>query len=479
MSIALSDEQQALFRLIEDTDEHVFITGRAGTGKSTLLQHFAWNTKKQIAICAPTGVAALNVEGQTIHSLFRLPIGLIAESEIEQSDATRRILNAIETLVIDEISMVNADLMDAIDRSLRQARGKRGIPFGGVQIVMFGDPYQLAPVPPRGDELRYIQDHYRSFWFFDAKVWTGGRDDGGGMLDIGTYGAKLHVHELVHIHRQSDDGFKAMLNAVRYGRVTADIAGVLNEKGARTPPEPEPGEVPIITLATRNDIVNNINRRHLAALPGREQTAHAEVSGDFGRGEANYPADAELKLKVGAQVMFLRNDTAMQGEPPRWVNGSIGTVTRILGDTVRVDVDGDEFDVEPAVWERFRYAYNPGTKTLSREVAAEFTQFPLRLAWAVTIHKSQGKTYDRAVVDLGSGAFAPGQTYVALSRLTSLDGLYLSRPLRPSDIRVDEDVRRFMREAWEARQAEKAEGEKAEAGKTDRGVRPIRSIRMP
>ena len=453
-SPTLSAEQQELFELIEGTSEHVFITGRAGTGKSTLLQHFAWNTKKQIAICAPTGVAALNVEGQTIHSLFRLPIGLIAEQEIEQSDATRRILNAIETLVIDEISMVNADLMDAIDRSLRQARGRRSQPFGGVQVVMFGDPYQLAPVPPRGDELRYIRDHYRSFWFFDAKVWTGGLSTAdGGLLDIDLPGAPLHVRELVQIHRQSDDGFKAMLNAVRYGRVTADIAEVLNAHGARTPPEPEPGEVPIITLATRNDIVNGINRRHLEALPGKAQTATAEVSGDFGRGEANYPADAELKLKVGAQVMFLRNDTGMGGDPPRWVNGSIGTVTRILGGTVRVDVDGDEFEVEPAVWERYRYAYNPGTKTLSREVVAEFTQFPLRLAWAVTIHKSQGKTYDRAVIDLGSGAFAPGQTYVALSRLTSIDGLYLSRPLRPRDILVDEDVRRFMREAWEARQA--------------------------
>ena len=447
---ALSAEQEALFRLIEDTDEHVFVTGRAGTGKSTLLQYFAWNTKKQIAICAPTGVAALNVEGQTIHSLFRMPIGLIADSEIEQSDPTRRILNAIETLVIDEVSMVNADLMDAMDRALRQARGRRAQPFGGVQVVMFGDPYQLAPVPPRGDEARYVEDHYRSFWFFDAKVWAGsapGDDDG--LLDLGRHGAQLHVRELVEIHRQSDDGFKAMLNAVRYGRVTAEIAEVLNAQGARPQPEPEPGEVPMITLATRNDIVNNINRRHLAALGGREQTAKAEINGDFGRGEANFPADAELKLKVGAQVMFLRNDTAMAGEPARWVNGTIGTVTRILGGSVRVDIDGEEVDVEPAVWERYRYAYNPLTKTLSRDVVAEFTQFPLRLAWAVTIHKSQGKTYDRALIDLGSGAFAPGQTYVALSRLTSLDGLYLSRPLRPSDIRVDEDVRRFMRAAWE------------------------------
>ena len=450
----LSPEQEELYRLIEDTREHVFVTGRAGTGKSTLLQHLAWSTDKQIAVCAPTGVAALNVEGQTIHSLFRLPIGLIADSELEQSEPARKIMNAIDTLVIDEISMVNADLMDAIDRSLRQARRRRAEPFGGVQIVMFGDPYQLSPVPPRGDERRYIDDHYRSFWFFDAQVWAGPRADGGairsdGLLDLGRVGAPLNIRELRQIHRQSDDGFKAMLNAVRYGVVTAEIAGQLNAAGARPVPEPADGEPPIITLATRNDIVNRINQRHLDALPGPVQTARAEVSGDFGRGEAGYPADAELQLKVGAQVMFLRNDIGGYGGPgggggPRWVNGSIGTVTRIAGGTVRVELDGEEHDVEPAVWERFRYAYDPGTRKLTRDIAAEFTQFPLRLAWAVTIHKSQGKTYDRAVIDLGSGAFAPGQTYVALSRLTSLDGLYLTRPLRPSDILVDADVRRFM-----------------------------------
>lgn len=444
--LALSSEQEALFRLIEDTREHVFVTGRAGTGKSTLLQHLAWNTSKQIAVCAPTGVAALNVEGQTIHSLFKLPLGVIGAHDEAQSDATRKLLNAIDTLVIDEISMVNADLMDAIDRALRQARGRRGEPFGGTQVVMFGDPYQLAPVPPRGDELRYVRDHYRSFWFFDAKVWVGEAATDG-ILDVGSYGAELNIRELVDIHRQADPAFKAMLNAVRYGRVTADIAQVLNDTGARTPPDPADGEHPIITLATRNDIVNNINRRHLDELVGREQTAVAEINGDFGRGDAAYPADVELKLKVGAQVMFLRNDTASFGEPPRWVNGTIGTVTRIAGDTVRVDVEGQEFDVEPSVWEKYRYSYNPGSKSLSRDIVAEFTQFPLKLAWAVTIHKSQGKTYDRAVIDLGSGAFAPGQTYVALSRLTSLDGLYLSRPLRPRDIQVDPDVQRFMASA--------------------------------
>jgi ATP-dependent DNA helicase PIF1 len=450
---ALSPEQEELFRLIEDTREHVFVTGRAGTGKSTLLQHLAWNTQKQIAVCAPTGVAALNVEGQTIHSLFRLPIGLIADSELEQPEPTRKILNAIDTLVIDEISMVNADVMDAVDRSLRQARRRRSEPFGGVQVVMFGDPYQLSPVPPRGDERRYIEDHYRSFWFFDAQVWAGpsgaGSAGGGavrsdGLLDLGRVGAPLHIAELRDVHRQADSDFKAMLNAVRHGIVTADIAGALNAAGARTPPPPVDGQPPVITLATRNDIVNRINQRHLDALPGPVQRARAEVSGDFGRGDA-YPADAELQLKVGAQVMFLRNDIGgFGGEGPRWVNGSIGTVTRIAGGSVRVEIDGQEHDVEPAVWERFRYAYDPGSRKLTRDIVAEFTQFPLRLAWAVTIHKSQGKTYDRAVIDLGSGAFAPGQTYVALSRLTSLDGLYLTRPLRPSDILVDRDVRRFM-----------------------------------
>jgi ATP-dependent exoDNAse (exonuclease V) alpha subunit len=443
---ALSTEQDALFQLIENTREHVFVTGRAGTGKSTLLQHLAYHTSKQIAVCAPTGVAALNVEGQTIHSLFRLPIGLIAKEQLDQSDATRKLLNAIDTLVIDEISMVNADLMDGIDRALRQARRRQAEPFGGVQLVMFGDPYQLAPVPPRGDELRYIRDHYRSFWFFDAHVWVG-ESTSDGLMELGSYGAQLHIRELRDIHRQADPRFRAMLNAVRHGRVTAEIAGILNDTGARRPPEAGPGEIPVITLATRNDIVNSINRRHLDALPGRLQTASAEVSGDFGRGDV-YPADPELQLKVGAQVMFLRNDTSF-GEA-RWVNGTIGTVVRIAGGTVRVEIDGVQHDVEPAVWERFRYAYDPGSRSLSRDIVAEFTQFPLRLAWAVTIHKSQGKTYDRAVIDLGSGAFAPGQTYVALSRLTSLDGLYLSRPLRPSDIRVDPDVERFMAEALSA-----------------------------
>jgi ATP-dependent DNA helicase PIF1 len=330
------------------------------------------------------------------------------------------LLNTIDTLVIDEVSMVNADLVDAIDRSLRQARQKPSTAFGGVQVVLFGDPYQLAPVPGDADERAYFTDQYRSMWFFDAKVWQE---------------TELRIFELTTIHRQHEAEFKFMLNAVRHGMVTAEIAGRLNETGAR--PTPTDGT---ITLATRNDTVNRINAAALARLPGAVKTAKAEVSGEFGG--RSYPADESLQLKVGARVMFLRNDSVSEGGQ-RWVNGTVGTVTKISS-TVFVEVDGEVHEVQPAIWEKFKYTYSASTKTLKKDIVAEFTQFPLRLAWAVTIHKSQGKTYDRAIVDLGSGTFSAGQTYVALSRLTELEGLYLSRPLRPSDIRVDPDVQRFM-----------------------------------
>lgn len=415
----LSAEQAAVFATIEGTRENVFVTGRAGTGKSTLLNHLSWNTSKQLVISAPTGVAALNVGGQTIHSLFRLPIGVIADHDIEQNGDLRKLLNTIDTLVIDEVSMVNADLLDAVDRSLRQARQRKEEAFGGVQIVLFGDPYQLAPVPGDADERAYFEDQYRSMWFFDAKVWNE---------------TDLRIFELNTIHRQHEEEFKAMLNAVRHGTVTAEIAGRLNEVGAR----PAPG-ADAITLATRNDTVNRINAAELAQLPGRALTAKADITGDFG-GRA-FPADETLELKVGARVMFLRNDPDQ-----RWVNGTVGTVRKITS-TVYVEVDGETHEVEPAVWDKYKYSYSAATKQLTRDIVAEFTQFPLRLAWAVTIHKSQGKTYDRAIVDLGQRSFAPGQTYVALSRITELYGLYLTRPLRPSDIIVDENVRRFMANA--------------------------------
>jgi hypothetical protein len=417
----LSREQAAVFAAIETTRDHIFVTGRAGTGKSTLLEYLSWNTSKQLVICAPTGVAALNVGGQTIHSLFRLPIGVIADHEIEQSAELRKLLNTIDTLVVDEVSMVNADLLDAMDRALRQARQKPHEAFGGVQLVLFGDPYQLAPVPGDPEERAYFADRYDSMWFFDARVWQD---------------ADLTIYELDTIHRQHELEFKQLLTAVRHGEVTPEMGRRLNQVGERPPPEEG-----AITLATTNATVTRINGTELARLPGRALTAMAEINGEFG-GRA-FPADERLELKVGAQVMFLRNDT---GGDARWVNGTIGEVVKIA-DTVTVEVDGTDHEVLPTTWERYRYSYSAATKELRKDVVAEFIQFPLRLAWAVTIHKSQGKSYDQAIIDLGPRSFAPGQTYVALSRLTALEGLYLTRPLRPSDVIVDEAVRRFMSRA--------------------------------
>ncbi len=414
--VDLSPEQLSVYERIEHTREHVFVTGRAGTGKSTILNHLAFHTSKIIAVCAPTGVAALNVGGQTIHSLLRLPTGVIADHDLDQPAELKKMLAAIDTLVIDEISMVSADLMDAIDRSLRQARGKKHDPFGGVQIIMFGDPYQLPPVPPRDPHERaYYADTYRSLWFFDANVWQA---------------APMTAIELVEVHRQRDDRFKQILGAVRYGEVTADMAEELNAAGARTSPEDA------LTLATTNATVARINAARLAKIKGDALRAVAEVNGEFR--ENAYPADEVLELKPGAQVMFLRNDS-----DGRWVNGTIGTVSRVAG-TVWVEVDQEEFEVEPTVWERYRYRYDTETKKLEKEVVAEFEQFPLRLAWAVTVHKSQGHTYDQAIVDLGPRAFTAGQSYVALSRVRSLEGLYLQRPLQPRDVIIDPNVVRFM-----------------------------------
>ncbi len=420
--VSLNSQQNEILQGMEDTLDHLFITGRAGTGKTTLLHEFVATTAKSVAVCAPTGVAALAIGGQTIHSLLRLPLGIIGDRELgfipKESLA---VLANLDALVIDEVSMVSADVLDAIDRRLRQAKRRRNSPFGGIQMMMFGDPYQLSPVVSGQAEKAYFQDHYRSPWFFDAKVWSE---------------TEMTTFELDTIHRQADGEFRSVLNALREGRMDPEMGRMLNERGMREPDDPE-----LITLTTTNASVTKINSIALERLEGKGKIAHADIEGDFGSTSA-YPADEQLVLKPGARVMFLRNDTG-GADGPRFVNGTIGTVTKIT-DTVTVDVDGEGVLVEPVTWEKIRYEYSPATKTISHDVVAEFTQFPLRLAWAVTIHKAQGKTLDAAVIDLGQRAFAPGQTYVAFSRLTSLDGLYLKRPLSPSDIIVDQDVLRFM-----------------------------------
>ncbi len=417
LEVALTDAQQAVLDFVGSGDPTpLLVTGRAGTGKSTVLHRIVAAEQRKVAVVAPTGVAALNVGGQTIHSLLRLPVGLIGNSRLYQDRELRKLLQALDVLIVDEISMVSADLMDGIDRSLREARG-RPDPFGGVQLVLFGDPFQLSPVPGGAEERAWYAAMYRSLWFFDAHVWDR---------------AGLRTLHLDLIHRQQDDEFRRLLTAVRHGTVTREMAARLNEVGAR----PVPADAPL-TLASRNDAVATINRQALDALPGEAAVALAEVDGDFGG--RTFPADEELRLKAGAHVMMLRNDA--EG---RWVNGSMGTVARFRRGTLFVDIDGVEHEVEPVAWQRHRYSVKPESNELEREVVAEFRQLPVRLGWAVTIHKAQGATLQRARIDLGRKAFSPGQTYVALSRLTTLEGLYLSRPLIPGDVIVDPDVRRWV-----------------------------------
>jgi ATP-dependent exoDNAse (exonuclease V) alpha subunit len=426
MTFQLTPEQARVMDIIEGTREHVFVTGRAGTGKSTLLQEFVERTSKSLVIAAPTGVAALTVGGQTIHSLFRLPIGLVTDHTkfYPLSDDARVLLRKIDTVVIDEISMVRCDLLDGLDRRLRATRGRKNEPFGGVQVIMFGDPYQLPPVLKEGAEKHYLMDNYPSPWFFDSKVWQE---------------VTPRVVELTDVKRQDEAEFRDILDRMRNGAMTSTDGAVLNDIGARRPiPEGT------VTLSTTNASANGINAKALRDLPGKTVTAAAIIEGDFG---GQLPAEEELELKPGARVMFLRNDSATEGS--RWVNGTVGTVVKIDA-AVHVALDSDPrntVEVQPVQWEKIQYTYDPDTNRVEEDIMATFAQFPLRLAWAVTIHKSQGQTLDSAVLDFGRGAFANGQAYVAFSRIRTLDGVFLSRTLQPTDIQVDRRVVEFMRTA--------------------------------
>jgi ATP-dependent DNA helicase PIF1 len=437
--VKLSIEQQNLFDYIEQSENNIFVTGRAGTGKSTLLSYLVENTQKNVAVCAPTGVAALNVGGVTIHSLFGFPFGILGEHDIARhlNRRTREVLAALDVLVIDEVSMVNADLMDAISKSMGIARGRRKIPFGGAQIVMFGDPYQLSPVPGNNEERAYMAENYQSNWFFDAHVW---RED------------SLERFELGEIFRQSDEEFKSILNAIRTGEVDQSMLDQLNQAGNRFPPHDD-----VIRLATINASVDQTNRERMSRLTTKPKTFEAIFSASdeqaFGK---TLPAEPSLELKVGAQVMFIKNDDGKktsEGTLKRWVNGTIGHVVDMPSSGgVVVEVDGERLDVGRSTWEKVRYEieeeFDEETGKVKEVLVtiplAEYQQIPLRPAWSVTIHKSQGQTYDEVVIDLGRGAFSPGQTYVALSRVRSLEGLYLTRAIKMSDVMVDKDVVRFM-----------------------------------
>ena len=424
--------QQAL-QIIQYTRRSLFLTGKAGTGKSTFLRHIAETTKKKHVILAPTGIAAINAGGQTLHSFFKLPFHPLLPNDssysirnirktLKYSGELTKLLRELDLIIIDEISMVRADIIDFIDKVLRIYCRNMREPFGGKQLLLVGDIFQLEPVI-KEDEWRLMQPFYASAYFFAAKVWQE---------------MQLVSIELRKVYRQSDSHFIGLLDRIRQNHATdADLQSI-NARVNQSSKQKENGFE--ITLATRRDTVDYINDLHLSELEGDSTIFKGHIKGDFP--ETSLPAPMELEIKPGAQVIFIKND-----KEKRWVNGTLGVVIYIdegEGIITVVDEDGHEYDVEREVWENMRYTFNEKEQKIEEEMLGSFIQFPLRLAWAITVHKSQGLTFRHVKIDFsGGGAFAGGQTYVALSRCTSLEGITLEAPIRRSDIFVRAEVVAF------------------------------------
>ncbi len=428
MPIEFNEKFKKSLDVMEKTSHNVFVTGRAGTGKSTLLQHFRATTAKKIAVLAPTGVAALNVRGQTIHSFFKFrPDITVAKAKDLAKHVKKPVLyRSIEALVIDEISMVRADLLDCMDVFLRTVRGFKNVPFGGVQMIFIGDLYQLPPVIT-GAEKKAFAGSYESPYFFSAHVFVE---------------FQMDFIELEKIYRQKDQSFINILNSIRNNTAGDRELDFLN---TRCDINFEPNSQDFYIYLTPTNIeAENINSIELAKVSGKQFVNVGIMQGNFGLG--SLPTSVDLKLKVEAQVMLLNNDNR-----GRWVNGSVGKIKKInqnsgreVSEVMVQFQDGVEYIVEPYTWELFSYKYNVSLRSLETDVIGSFTQFPLKLAWAVTIHKSQGKTFEKVILDIGRGSFAHGQTYVALSRCTSLTGLVLKKPITKKHIFLDWRVVKFV-----------------------------------
>ncbi len=423
------------YDVLENSRQNVFVSGKAGTGKSTLLEYFRSRTLKEIAVLAPTGVAAVNVRGQTIHSFFQFRPDVTPDTVplMKVRRQRRRLYAKLQTLVIDEISMVRADLLDCVDVFLRLHARRPDRPFGGVQMVFFGDLYQLPPVVRTGEEGLFgtetMRDGYATPYFFSSRAV---RDEAFDWVYV----------ELTKVYRQRQDYFVKLLNRVRDNSLREEHLRFLNQR-CRPRKTRDPQDF-YVYLSPTNAMVDRINRRRLSRLTSEEVVLEGHVEGDFP--EKDLPAKRSLAVREGAQVMLLNNDPS-----GRWVNGSIGRVVGLEGgvssrEAVTVLLsDGRVEEVRPFTWEAYRFFFNEDTLAIESRSVGSFTQYPLALAWAITIHKSQGKTFEKVILDLGAGTFAHGQLYVALSRCADFDGLILRRPVRRDDVILDERVVRFMR----------------------------------
>lgn len=411
--MAPTPEFEGALDFVRTCDGHLFVTGRAGTGKSTLLKVLRDELAEEAVVVAPTGLAAINVGGQTIHSFFGLPPRLIQVGDIKRG-RYGRVMRKLSTVIIDEVSMVRSDLMWAIDQSLRLNRGRPRDPFGGARLVLFGDLHQLPPVIRDGEEAAHLEETYGGPFFFDVSALREG------------YGTQYL--ELTEVFRQKDEGLVRVLDHIRDGSADEADLEILNDRVSpiRTLSE----GLAYVILTPTNDAANRINRAYLEALPGTMRRYDAGVSGEFN--PRAQPTEAELFLKEGARVIMLRNDA-----DKRWVNGTIATLARLTEERMWIELNGVQHEVDPVAWENRRYAFEQDSGKIVESVAGTFKQFPVRLAWAMTIHKSQGLTLDQVYIDLGRGTFAHGQAYVALSRCRSLEGLALARPLQPRDILFD------------------------------------------
>ena len=421
-------ELELAVQFIEKTDRNLFITGKAGTGKTTFLHKIKKESLKRMVIVAPTGVAAINAKGVTIHSFFQMPFGPILPNQIANTTNAQRkfsktkidIIKSLDLVIIDEISMVRADLLDGIDQVLRRYKNKNKV-FGGVQILMIGDLQQLAPVV-RPNEWSLLQQHYNTVYFFSSKAYQE---------------ANVVSIELKHIYRQKNEAFIKILNEVRNDKLSDESAKILKKNfNPSFSPNKEEG---YITLTTHNKRAHLINNSELNKVKNKSAFFNAEISGKFN--ENSYPNSEKLELKVGAQVMFIKNDSSLE---KRYYNGKIGVVTDISRENVTVQCANeiDEIVTEKEMWSNISYSINEETKELKEDIVGSFTQIPLRLAWAITIHKSQGLTFEKAIID-AEASFAHGQTYVALSRCTSLEGLVLKTPITSSAIINDSTVSIF------------------------------------